>query len=84
VVEFDTGSFGCELPIGLGVVKVSIALPGSDLFGECLDVGDATAEALRAASSISRLNLSGSDQAGPPNRTLGNCGSLATAGRKMK
>jgi len=47
VLEFDTDIFGCELPIGFGVVEISIALPGSDLFGEYLDVGDATVEALR-------------------------------------
>ena len=46
VLEFDTGIFGCELPIGLGMVEVPIAFPGSDLVDEGFDIGDATIEAL--------------------------------------
>ena len=44
--EFDAGVFGCELPIGFGVVLVSVALPGGYFFLEGLLVGDATAQAL--------------------------------------
>ena len=47
MLEFDTGIFGCELPIGLGVVEIPIAFPGSDFIGEGFDIGDATVEALR-------------------------------------
>jgi hypothetical protein len=32
--EFDTGVFGRELPVGLGVVLVSMVLPGCYLFFE--------------------------------------------------
>jgi hypothetical protein len=46
MLEFDTGIFGCELPIGLGVVEVPIAFPGGDLVDEGFDIGDATIEAL--------------------------------------
>ena len=42
MLEFDTDIFGCELPIGLGVVEVPIAFPGSDLVDERFDIGDAT------------------------------------------
>ena len=46
VLELDTGIFGRELPVGLGVVAVTITLPGGDLLGEGFDIGDATVEAL--------------------------------------
>ncbi len=36
----------CELPIGLGVVLVSVALPGGHFFVEGLLVGDAAGQAL--------------------------------------
>jgi hypothetical protein len=43
MLEFDTGIFGCELPIGLGAVEVPIAF--RQRF-EGFDIGDATIEAL--------------------------------------
>ena len=30
VLEFGTGVFSCEVPIGLGVVCISVVLPGVD------------------------------------------------------
>ncbi len=46
MLEFDT-CFGCgELPIGLGVVGVSILLPSGDFIDEGLLVWDAAIEAL--------------------------------------
>jgi len=47
VVEFDTGVWGCEVPIGLGVFGIAIVLPGLDFVDEDLYVGDAAVEALR-------------------------------------
>jgi len=46
VLEFDTGIGGCELPICLGVVGISIVLPGGDFLDEDLFVGNPTVEAL--------------------------------------
>jgi hypothetical protein len=53
VLEFDAGIFGCELPIGLGVVEVAVALPGGDFIGEDLLFGDAAVEALRGETPSS-------------------------------
>jgi len=47
VFEFDTGVWGCEVPIGLGVFGIAIVLPGFDFVDEGLFVGDAAVEALR-------------------------------------
>src|SRR5208337_620857 len=44
--EFDAGVVSCELPIGFGVVLVSVVLPGGYFFVEGLLVGDAAAQAL--------------------------------------
>ena len=44
--EFDAGVVGCELPIGLGVVLVSMALPSGDFFFQSRLVGNASAQAL--------------------------------------
>jgi hypothetical protein len=44
--KFDSGLFGCEVPIGFGVVAVAVALPRRDFRDECLMVGDTTVEAL--------------------------------------
>jgi hypothetical protein len=41
--EFDAGVVTCELPIGFGVVRVSVALPGGYFFLKGLLVGDAAA-----------------------------------------
>ena len=47
VLEFGTGVFGCEVPIGLGVMAIALVLPGGDFLDECLLLGDAAIEALR-------------------------------------
>src|SRR5260370_23566301 len=47
MLEFDRGVWGCEVPIGLGVVGIAIVLPGFDFVDEGLFVGDAAVEALR-------------------------------------
>ena len=46
MLEFDTGSFGCELPVCLGVVNIAVVFPGGDFVDEGLFVGDAAVEAL--------------------------------------
>src|ERR1700691_5471361 len=45
-LELDPGVFGCELPIGLGVVLVSMALPSGDFFLQSRLVGNVSAQAL--------------------------------------
>src|SRR5258708_38745747 len=47
MLEFDTGVWGCEVPIGLGVFGIAIVLPGLDFVDEGLFVGDAAVDALR-------------------------------------
>ena len=44
--EFDTGSFGCELPVCLGVIGIAVVFPCGDLFDESLFIGDAAIETL--------------------------------------
>src|SRR3974390_3347910 len=44
--QFDAGVLGRELPVGFGVMVVSMALPGRGFFLEGLFVGDAAAQAL--------------------------------------
>ena len=44
--EFDARVGGCEAPIGFGVVRIAVVLPGGDFVDEGLFVGDATVEAL--------------------------------------
>jgi hypothetical protein len=46
VLEFDASVWGCEAPIGLGVIGVAVLLPGGDFLGEDLFLGDAAIEAL--------------------------------------
>jgi hypothetical protein len=46
ILEFDERGSGCEVPIGFGVVGISILLPGTDFIDERLLVGDAAIEAL--------------------------------------
>jgi hypothetical protein len=46
MLEFNASIVGRELPIGLGVVFVTIRFPGSDFGLKLLPVGDAPAEAL--------------------------------------
>ena len=44
MLEFDACVWGCEVPVGLSVVGISILLPGSDFVDEGLSVGDAAIE----------------------------------------
>ena len=44
--EFDAGVGGCEAPVWLGVIFISVILPGGDLVSEDLLIGDAAVEAL--------------------------------------
>jgi hypothetical protein len=53
VLEFDAGLFGCEVPIGFGVVAVTVALPRRDFRNESLVIWDAAIEALRARTPSS-------------------------------
>ena len=46
MLEFNAGVAGGELPIGLGVVGVSIVLPSCDFVDEGLFVRDTPIEAL--------------------------------------
>jgi hypothetical protein len=46
VVEFDASVWGCEVPIGLGVIGIAVLLPGGDFLDEDLFVGNAAIEAL--------------------------------------
>ena len=44
--EFDASVWGCEAPVGLGVMGVAVALPGGDFLDKDLFVGDAAGETL--------------------------------------
>jgi hypothetical protein len=44
--EFDASFGRCEVPVGLGVIGISLLLPGGDFVDEGLLVGDAAIEAL--------------------------------------
>jgi hypothetical protein len=46
MLEFDARVWGCEVPIGLGVIGVAVVFPGGDFLDEGLFVGDAAVEAL--------------------------------------
>jgi hypothetical protein len=46
VLEFDSSIVGRELPVGLGVVGISVVLPSGDLLGEGLFVGNPAVKAL--------------------------------------
>ena len=46
MLKFDACGSGCEVPIGFGVVGISILLPSTDFVDEHLLVGDAAIEAL--------------------------------------
>ena len=46
MLEFDACVGCCEVPIGLGVVGISVVLPSGDFVDEVLFVGDAAIEAL--------------------------------------
>jgi hypothetical protein len=45
-VQLDAGVGGFELPVGLGVVLVSVVLPCVDFAGESFLVGDAAVQTL--------------------------------------
>ncbi len=51
--EFDAGLRCCEVPVGLGVIGISLVFPGIDLVDEGLLVGDAAIEAFRAPPPVS-------------------------------
>jgi hypothetical protein len=34
MLEFDTGVFGCEVPIGFDVMAIAVVLPGGDFLDE--------------------------------------------------
>jgi len=46
VLEFNSGIFGGEVPVYLGVIGIALLLPGDDFVGEGLFVGNAAVEAL--------------------------------------
>ena len=46
MLEFDTGIFGCEVPIGFDVMAIAVVLPGGDFLDEGLFVGNAAVKAL--------------------------------------
>jgi hypothetical protein len=46
MLKFDASIFGGELPVGLGVVGITVVLPGGDFVHEDLFVGNAAIEAL--------------------------------------
>ena len=41
MLKFDASIFGGELPVGLGVVGITVVLPGGDFVDEDLFVGNA-------------------------------------------
>ena len=55
MLEFDASVWGCEVPIGLGVIGIAVLLPGGDFVDEGLFVGDAAVEALRPQDAEFRL-----------------------------
>jgi hypothetical protein len=55
MLEFDACRGGCEVPVGLGVVGVTVLLPGGDFLDESLFVGDAAVEALGRQNAEFRL-----------------------------
>ena len=46
MLEFDTGIWGREVPICLGVIGIAVVFPVSDFVAESILVGDAAVEAL--------------------------------------
>ena len=47
MLQFDASFGRCEVPVGLGVIGISLLLPGGDFVDEGLFVGDAAIQALR-------------------------------------
>ena len=46
MLEFDTSRLGCELPVCLRVIGISVVFPSCDFVDEGLFVGDAAIETL--------------------------------------
>ena len=46
MLKFDACVWSCELPIGLGVVDITVVLPSGDFLDEGLFVGNPAVEAL--------------------------------------
>ena len=46
MLQFDTSIWGCEVPIGLGVVGIAVVLPSGDFLDEGLLIGNPAVEAL--------------------------------------
>ena len=46
MAEFDARLGGCEVPVGLGVIDISLLLPGGNFVDEGLFVGDPAVQAL--------------------------------------
>ena len=55
MLEFDTGIFSCEVPVGFGVITVAVALPSRDFLDEGVSVRDAAVEALRGQDAEFRF-----------------------------
>jgi len=55
VLELDASVWGCEVPIGLGVIGIAVLLPSGDFLDEDLFVGDAAIEALGREDAEFRL-----------------------------
>lgn len=53
--EFDPSGFGCEAPVGLGMMLVAMFDPGCDLASEHFLVGDAAIKALAGEDRQFRL-----------------------------
>src|SRR5712671_5345816 len=45
-IQLDGCGWGCEVPVGLGVVGIAVLLPSGDFVDQGLFVGDAAIEAL--------------------------------------
>src|ERR1700722_2632038 len=56
VLEFDTGIFGREVPIGFDVIAIAVVLPGGDFLDEGCLSGDGAGEELRGKHT--KLGLS--------------------------
>ena len=55
MLEFDPCIGGCEVPVGLGVVGIAVALPCGDFLDEGLFVGNPAVEALGRQDAEFRL-----------------------------
>ena len=46
MLKLDSSVWGCEVPIGLGVIGIAVLLPGGNFLDEGLFVWNAAVEAL--------------------------------------